>query len=120
MVREFHELFNQPIGKRPRFVAKHALLRAALISEESAEVVTALSDGDIVEIAKELADVLYVVYGTAVTYGIDLDAVFTAVHAANLTKLDEYGKPIFREDGKVKKSNRYKAPDIAKVLGVIK
>jgi len=60
--------------------------------------------------------IVYVAYGAAIVYGIDLDAVFAEVHRSNMTKLDADGRVIYREDGKVLKSDRYTPPDIAGVL----
>jgi predicted HAD superfamily Cof-like phosphohydrolase len=60
-----------------------------------------------------------VIYGTALAYGFDLDAVIAEVHRSNMTKLGEDGKPIYREsDGKVLKSKSYVEADVAKVLGL--
>ena len=68
------------------------------------------------KITKELVDINYVVYGMGAAFGLPMDEGFNAVHASNLTKLDENGQPIFREDGKVLKSHLYKEPDMVKVL----
>ena len=66
--------------------------------------------------ADALADVVYVAYGSAVTYGIDLDAVVREVHHSNMSKLDAQGNPILRKDGKVLKSEQYRPPDVRKVI----
>ena len=63
-------------------------------------------------VAKELADLLYVVYGTAVSLGIPIDDVFCEVHTSNMSKLDDNGKPIYREDGKVLKGPHYFQPNL--------
>jgi predicted HAD superfamily Cof-like phosphohydrolase len=117
MVREFHESFGLPARSAPALVAGPlARLRQRLLDEEVEEVAEALADGDLPGIAQELADVVYVAYGTALTYGVDLDAVLAEVHRANMSKLDADGKPLLREDGKVLKSELYRAPDVAGVL----
>ena len=67
---------------------------------------------DLAAIAKELADLLYVVYGTAVSYGIDMGPVFTEVHRSNMSKVGGYK----REDGKWVKPPTYSAADIAPIL----
>jgi len=85
-------------------------------SEEVGEFVAASEKGDLVGIADALADIVYVVYGTALTYGIDLDAVLREVHRSNMSKLGRDGKPLIREDGKVVKSENYFPPDIASIL----
>jgi len=71
---------------------------------------------NVVNLAKELADLLYVVYGTAAAYGIPIDDVYREVHRSNMSKLGPDGKPIYREDGKVLKGPNYTPADIQKVL----
>jgi predicted HAD superfamily Cof-like phosphohydrolase len=71
-------------------------LRCALIEEEAAEFRAAVEDGDIVAVADAIADLLYVVYGAALTFGIPAHAVFTEVHRSNMTKLDDDGLPRYR------------------------
>jgi len=85
-------------------------------SEEVGEFVAASEKGDLVGIADALADIVYVVYGTALTYGIDLDAVLREVYRSNMSKLGRDGKPLIREDGKVVKSENYFPSDIASIL----
>ena len=93
-----------------------ARLRVALLEEEVGEFVAASERGDLNGVADALADIVYVAYGTALTYGIDLDAVLHVVHRSNMSKLESDGKPLIREDGKVLKSERYFPPDIGSVL----
>ena len=71
---------------------------------------------DAFSVAEAVADIVYVVYGTALTYGIDLDSVLREVHRANMSKLGADGKPLLRQDGKVLKSDRYRPPDIAPIV----
>lgn len=73
-------------------------------------------EDDHVEVADALADIVYVAYGTALTYGIDLDAVLQEVHRSNMSKLGPDGRPILREDGKVLKGPGYFPPAIGEVL----
>ena len=61
---------------------------------------------------KELADLVYVCYQYAVNMGWDLDEALDRVHKSNMSKLDEEGKPIYREDGKVLKGPNYKPPNL--------
>lgn len=93
-----------------------ARLRVELIREEAAELATAAVAGDIVAVADALADVVYVAYGAAVTYGIDLDAVLLEVHRSNMTKVSARGHALRRADGKVLKSARFERPNVARVL----
>jgi predicted HAD superfamily Cof-like phosphohydrolase len=89
-----------------------AQLRIALLEEEVCEFAAATRAGDLVGIADALADIVYVAYGAALTYGIDLDLVLAEVHRANMSKLDSRGRPAKRPDGKVIKSDRYQPPDV--------
>lgn len=91
-------------------------MRFSLIDEEFNELVDALGNLDIVEVADALADLVYVIYGAALTIGIDLDACIDEVHRSNMSKLDADGKPIFREDGKILKSDLYEPPNLESVL----
>ena len=114
LLAEFHEAFGQPFGHGPGPETK--ALRKKLHGEEHQELIDAIDSGDLVAIAHELADVVYVAYGTAHSLGIPLDAVIAEVHRANMTKLGPDGKPLMREDGKVIKSPSYVPPDIGAVL----
>ena len=93
-------------------------LRISLMQEELKEVVEAMQNEPIENIAKELSDLLYVTYGAAVAYGLQdkLADVFAEVHRSNMSKLDVNGKPIYREDGKVLKSELYTPADVKSVL----
>lgn len=115
---EFHQTFGLSQQSRPdaRIGPELAALRIALLVEEVSELVAAVSESDVAGIADALADIVCVVYGTAVTYGIDLDAVAREVHRSNMSKLDRNGLPLLRADGKVIKSDQYIPPDIKSVL----
>ena len=119
LVEEFHLAFGLPISSEPRPNVPWSLaeLRKRLLSEEVGELDRAIDEGDLLAIARELADVIYVTYGTAVTYGIDLDAAVVEIHRANMSKLDEKGDPIVREDGKVLKGPNYEPPNLDFMLG---
>jgi len=119
-VAEFHKSFNLPMRLFPTTEIGDDLakLRIALLEEEVDEFVTAAKKGDLIGIADALADIAYVVYGTALTYGIDLDSVLQEVHRSNMSKLGADGKPLLRDDGKVIKSEQYFPPDIASSLGL--
>ena len=68
------------------------------------------------ECLKELADLVYVCYQYAVNMGWDLDRALKLVHKSNLSKLDEDGKPIVREDGKILKGPNYKKPNLHSLI----
>lgn len=119
MVKEFHVTYGLPIATSPGHPPKERIkLRRDLISEEYWEYDRAVENGDLVNLAQELADILYVTYGTALEYGIPLDEVIAEVHASNMSKLDSDGKVILRDDGKILKGPNYKWPDIARILDV--
>src|ERR1017187_1263803 len=119
-VAEFHRAFNLPMRQLPSTDIEDDLakLRVALLEAEVGEFVIASEKGDLIGLADALADIAYVVYGTALTYGIDLDSVLREVHRSNMSKIAGDGKPLIREDGKVLKSEQYFPPDIASVLGL--
>jgi predicted HAD superfamily Cof-like phosphohydrolase len=116
LVREFHDAFRLARADQPTMVpAELAETRQRLLEEEVAELAEAQRAGKLSDIARELADVVYVAYGTAVSYGIDLDAVLAEVHRANMTKLRPDGQAPVRE-GKVHKGAGFRPPDVSGVL----
>jgi len=119
-VKEFHEIFGCTVGdeSNPGFVNLFdPALRIKLIKEEYTELAEAIEQNhDNTEIAKELADLLYVVYGTGVSMGINLDKVFKVVHDSNMSKLDDDGKPIYNSYGKVIKSDNYRQPNLSELI----
>ena len=118
-VEEFHRTYGMPVKDYPILAPRtRAQLRLSLIYEETLEFATAIEEQDIVEVADALGDLIYVVIGAALEYGIPIDSVVEEIHRSNMSKLDENGKPIYREDGKVLKGPNYFPPDIKKVLGV--
>lgn len=117
-VREWHEAFGAAIGDTPSLDCPTTLndLRLNLIEEELDELSAAVEVGDIVEAADAIADLLYVVYGAGVTWGLPVDELFAEVHRSNMTKLGLDGKPILRDDGKILKGPNFEKPDIVGVL----
>lgn len=109
-VKKFHKAMGMTNGVWPP-TQEEAILRTALIEEECEEVANEMlgyfpKQMNKQKIAKELADLLYVVYGTAVSFGIPIDDVFAEVHRSNMSKLVD-GKPLKRKDGKVLKGPNY-------------
>jgi len=120
-VKAFTLAMGQPVGEVITSLANRDLLemRMDLIDEEVDEVSQELPayfpDGghiDKAALTKELADLLYVTYGFAVTFGLPIDEVFERVHRSNMSKLGDDGKPIYREDGKVLKGPNYQPPTL--------
>ena len=105
--RDAYSIPNSPNGN---------LTQKSLIDEEWSEFHEAFHLKDEHEQLKELCDLVYVCYQFAATYGIDLDKAMTLVFESNLSKLDEQGKPIYREDGKVLKGPNYVPPNLADCL----
>lgn len=117
MVREFMDVFGQEVKDTPKLPKRNVqALRVKLIAEELKELREALKDNDIVEVADALTDILYVTYGAGLAFGIDLDKCFAEVQRSNMTKLGEDGKPLYREDGKIKKGPNYEEPNLKAVL----
>ncbi|WP_018547393.1 MazG nucleotide pyrophosphohydrolase domain-containing protein [Streptomyces sp. LaPpAH-108] len=117
LVREFHRAFGLDARETPTEVSPQlAAHRGELLAEEAAEVAEVAVEGPLDHLAQELADVVYVAYGTALVHGIDLDEVIAEIHRANMSKLGPDGQVLRREDGKVLKGDHYRAPDVAAVL----
>jgi predicted HAD superfamily Cof-like phosphohydrolase len=117
LVREFHRAFGLDARTAPTEVSPElAAHRGELLAEEAAEVAEVAIDGPLDRLAHELADVVYVAYGTALVHGIDLDEVIAEIHHSNMTKLGPDGRVARRADGKVLKGDHYQAPDVSAVL----
>jgi predicted HAD superfamily Cof-like phosphohydrolase len=88
------------------------------MKEENEEYLEAAKSNDIVEIADALGDQLYILCGTILRHGLQhkIVEVFEEIQRSNMSKLDANGKPIYREDGKVLKSELYFKPNIQKIL----
>ena len=116
MVEDFQRAMRQYISTKPTVdVPQDVLdLRFKLIEEELKEVKKAVEEKDLVNLAKEYSDLLYVVYGGIINHGLThiIEDAFQLVQNSNMSKLDDNGNPIFREDGKVMKGPNYKAPDL--------
>lgn len=110
LVEDFHRKFSIDIGEFP--LIRKAELRASLIEEEAKETVDALRSGNLVEAIDGMCDLLYVVFGTAVTCGLDLEPFFDEVHRSNMKK--EGGT--YRQDGKLLKPPGWTKPDIEGVM----
>ena len=138
-VLQFMEVFDQSIGENifdGRALTLRLLsLRFQYIEETMEELRRAVeefiawsirSDADdikdisirvsFVEIVNALATLLFVTYGFFLAFGVDADAALDAVHESNMSKLDEYGRPIYREDGKVLKGPSYQPPNFEPIL----
>lgn len=116
-VKRFHQAFNLPVKDTAGFPDEDERnLRIKLLAEEFKEYRDAEEDDDFVEVCDALGDMLYIIYGTCLSYGIPIDNIFDEIHRSNMTKLDENGKAIYREDGKVVKSHLFTPPNIKAIL----
>ena len=113
----FMKTFGQEVKNKPSFGSeKINKLRIDLIKEELEELTEAMNSSDLLEVADALTDILYVTYGAGHAFGIDLDKCFDEVQNSNMSKLDEDGKPIYNEAGKVMKGPNYFKPDLSKFV----
>ena len=116
-VGTFMKTFGQEVKTKPSFSTdKINKLRLDLIKEELAELTEAMNNKDLLEVADALTDILYVTYGAGHAFGINLDKCFEEVQNSNMSKLDENGKPIYNEHGKVMKGPKYFKPDLSKFV----
>ena len=107
--RDAYSIPNSPNGN---------LTQKSLIDEEWSEFHEAFHLKDEHEQLKELCDLVYVCYQFAANEGWDLDEAMDRVHKSNMSKLDDKGQPIYREDGKVLKGPNYKPPNLTDLLNV--
>tara|TARA_R110002020_G_scaffold40609_2_gene120016 strand:+ start:40 stop:444 length:405 start_codon:yes stop_codon:yes gene_type:complete len=120
LVEEFNKAFKiWDTGTEPCLIPKKEyLLRHELTKEENDEYLEACKNNDLVEVADALGDELYILCGKILRHNMAykiLD-VFEEIHRSNMSKLDENGDPIFRNDGKVLKGKKYFKPNIKKIL----
>jgi predicted HAD superfamily Cof-like phosphohydrolase len=119
-VEIFHDSFKITNNYQPTAALSEAdiELRFNLMKEENEEYLEAARRGDIVEVADALGDQLYILCGTILKHGLQdkIVEVFQEIQRSNMSKLDANGNPIYREDGKVLKSELYFRPDIASIL----
>ena len=113
----FMKTFGQEVKNKPSFSTdKINKLRLDLIKEELDELKEAMDNKDLLEVADALTDILYVTYGAGHAFGINLDKCFEEVQNSNMSKLDENGKPIYNDAGKVMKGPNYFKPNLSKFV----
>lgn len=124
-VKEFQNAFAQEVHSNPTLVSqKLSKLRYDLMAEENNEYLEACENSDLVGIADAVTDMAYILFGTALTHGLEhiLEKCFDEVQRSNMSKLDENGHPIIngyngvldetRPLGKILKSPNYSKPDL--------
>lgn len=119
-VEKFHVAFKIGNNYSPttELTPADIALRHRLMAEENEEYLEAAIEGDLVEVADALGDMLYILCGTILKHGMQhkIEEVFQEIQLSNMSKLDANGDPIYREDGKVMKSDQYFKPNIADIL----
>ncbi len=119
-VEKFHDSFGIENNYSPttELSVQEIDLRHRLMQEENDEYLEAAKNGDLVEVADALGDQLYILCGTILKHGLQnkIEEVFNEIQRSNMSKLDENGKPIYREDGKIMKSSNYFKPNIKRIL----
>jgi predicted HAD superfamily Cof-like phosphohydrolase len=117
---DFHQTFGVHIETEPTADLPEDVitLRIKLLTEELCEYRQAARDGNLLEVADALTDLLYVLLGTVVSHGLQDDAeeLFDEVHRSNMSKLNHGGRPVLRDDGKVLPSAGFSPPDLRKIL----
>ena len=114
MVKNFHKAFHLPIGNQPQLLNNQEQFanRLRLIIEELSEYCEAVAKKDVVDMADGLADLLWVVFGTAVEHGLPMNQIFKEVAASNMSKVDGYKD----SSGKWIKPDTYKPVDLSWLL----
>ena len=119
-VEEFHRTYKLGISNKPiaKLENNNHELRYELMKEENEEYLEATKTNNLIEVADALGDMLYILCGTMIEHGMQdiMEEVFDEIHRSNMSKLDENGNPIYREDGKVVKGLNYFKPDIEKIF----
>ena len=119
-VKAFHTAYKLGYAESPiaDLGKEKNKLRFNLMREENEEYLEAANDGDLVEVADALGDMLYILCGTIIEHGLQhkIEDVFNEIQRSNMSKLGEDGEPIYREDGKVLKGPNYFKPNIKEIL----
>ena len=118
MVQEFYRLVGREIRFKPTVDIPHQEVTQIrqLLLEEMAELTSAMKRNNLVDIADGLGDVVYVLYGAALQYGINLDRVLVAVHQANMSKPNSDGSILRSQGGKILRGDAYNPPAIERAL----
>jgi len=118
-VTDFQYAFGQLVSEKPN-IPDFSLckLRFSLMEEENNEYLEACENNNLTEVADALGDKLYILCGTIISHGMQdiIEKVFNEIHASNMSKLGEDGKPIYREDGKVLKGPKYFRPNLEPIV----
>lgn len=118
-VKEFHTITGLPVRDIPTLgTGEDRRLRKSLLFEEVEELELALAERNLEKVADALGDILYVTYGAALTFGLDLDGIVDEIHESNLTKFGPSGEVYRNKIGKIMKGPKYRPPDLKKFVTV--
>lgn len=116
MVKEFCRKHGHTVPRKPmKLTTQDKFLRIRLMVEELSELITSMQKDDLVGVSDAVADMLYVVYGVGVNYGLPMDEVFKEVHRSNMTK-----ETRLDEGRKVVKGPEFDPPKLEDILGLDK
>ena len=119
-VTSFHKAYGLGVEDKPTVALPDSIstLRFNLMKEENEEYLEAAKEGDLIEVGDALGDMLYILCGTIIAHGFQdkMETIFDEIQKSNMSKLDENGKPIYREDGKVMKGPNYFKPNLRKII----
>ena len=117
-VKEFHNKYGHLISEFPTTNIPESIkqLRLKLIEEEWEETKKAIQENDLVEIADGCADLIYVIVGTCISYGIPIDHVFAEVHRSNMSKTPIKATTGEKYGTKTPKGLDYTPPAIYEIL----
>lgn len=119
-VKKFHTAFGIGVSNEMKgdLGEQKNMLRFNLMKEENEEYLEAAQNNDLIEIADALGDMLYILCGTIIQHGLQfkIEEVFDEIQRSNMSKLDQNGKPIYREDGKVLKGPNYFKPNFDEIF----
>ncbi len=111
LAKDFHQKFRVPIGEKPTLIpSDRSALRYQMMKEEVEEYQAGVKTGNLENIAKELADILYTTYGTILEHGLQdrIGDIFTEVHRSNMSK--EY------RQYKVAKGDNFSKAEVGKFI----
>jgi len=120
MVYDWHKAMGRPDLNRDTIgypSDSNCKLRVALIKEELLELEQAIVNKDLIEVADAIGDILFVAFGAACAFGIDIEPVFREIYKSNMTKVPMTGEePKYDANGKLLKPEHFSPPDLSFVL----
>lgn len=122
LIEKFHEKFGHTVANEPNITDQELnAFRVMLLESEVNELIGALQEQDPAHVLQELCDIQYVLDGAFLSLGMAKyrELAMHEVHRANMSKVDDDGNPMYRDDGKVMKGPNYRKPDMQGVINAI-